>query len=355
MRNLLPCLLTAVLATAAPLLATAPLPPSDELAQYDFEIEQLTLEELTLKTLTDYIDALSGDIRTPIHPPELPPQMVDARIEAAVKQMVEQAYPEATYEKIKQDAEEKYKMWRVGQRVEVHHMYMKKPHRRGGILEAITREKVKVEGLIIYRADIAREDLTRLYLAEHQEAKERYIRNETQDFDGRRNNFITRNRRKLEGRLYPRFGYKYLRDRKRWTPRLDFYAERFQREREQEYQRIRTEKMAQVYIANGYVFREDIGRWERIQKEVVQDAAEKAGGIFARFKKWREEKLKDAEGGGNTDDPVIDGGAEDGGGEAGEDGLLWEEDGGDGADAAQAAPPAAAAGGDDVGDIYDED
>ncbi len=270
---------------------------SDELKRYDFDIEVQTIKAVNqLLKPNDY--AISIKLNPPIYPPVLTVDQVKLKIAEEIQALINQHFPDATYEKIKNDADEKFKMYKVGETVTIQRHYANQLLEVKGLLEVVSNDIIKISSIPIPKRDIARDDLARLFLADHEDAVRIYVQREVHKFEEKRKEYIEKAQDALTNKVWTKAGYLYNRRTNKWVPVMDIFNYQYSKAREKEMRRVRQEIREKVYKQNNYVNIPERGGWipqqvldmEVAAKNVSEEAKDTT--FLAKFKAFINKKTE---------------------------------------------------------------
>ncbi len=337
---------------------------SDELKRYEFEIEVRAFQALK-EELDAHKYAESLKITGPIHPAVMTQDQVRLQIADELKRIVEEQFPNSRYTEIKNEAEQLYKMYKVGERITIKRHYGGQQLEVDGLLEVISTDLVKISSLPVPKVDIAKDDLARIFWAEHEDAIQKYIRKQTRIFEENRKTFSEKQKNLISNKLWLENGYVRNKKTRRWVPIQDVFMNKYEREKDSKLNSLRTEIRKEVYQENNFVHVPERGGWIRESDLVVETTVETEDATFLgkvkTFFKTKKESDSDIEKSGvvkvtdESSNATPAGNAED-------ESDLWDaddfqHDSGESGDASPGdkpadAPPAPKK--EDVSDLFDE-
>jgi hypothetical protein len=243
---------------------------AEELKRYDYEIEVAALRVFNDQFgPAKFVKDKWPDKEYNLHPPRLPEDQVEAKIEAEVARIVELKYPESRLDEIKDDAEIKFKMYKIDTIVTLEFTYQEKTRLLVDRLEAITNEHVKMGLTTIYKEDVMKEYLPKLYRVEHEEAVRKYIRNENRKFTQAKTAYTAKVRAVIAKRYWSRYNYFSSGDQR--IARSKAIGDKYEAKRKELFDQLRTEQTEEVRKSKGWSFDTTMARWVPPAPEVTGD------------------------------------------------------------------------------------
>jgi hypothetical protein len=261
---------------------------------YDIEIQALTLLEANLN-----VDLFAEQLKleTPIFPTELTQEQVKSKIEEELRMRVEEKFPRSRYDEIKREAEEKYKMYKIGDQVSISRQYGGQQIEVTGLLEVVSPAIVKISGLPVPKIDIDEKDHAQLYWTEHEEAIQKYVRNKTRTFEEERDKFQKQQEKLLARKIWAESGYRRVKKSKGWVPLSEIFFQRYEKERQKKLNQLREEIKEKIYREHEYVYVEEKGGWlpeKVLAVEIAKEKAKEEGGLLGGFKGFFKKKTETA-------------------------------------------------------------
>lgn len=264
----------------------------NELQRFDFEAEVRAMRLVDSQLDTRQV-AADLKLMLPIYPPQLTPQQISLKIEDEVYKRVEVQYSKAQYEKIKQQADETFRMYKPGDHISIMRQYGGQQLEASGLLEVVSKDIVKISSLPIPKLDIAKKDLARLYWAEHEEAIKKYVRMETRKFDEARVVFEKTERQRLTHATWTEAGYRRLKKSNTWMPNVELFYKKLDLLRRQKIADVLPGIKEEVYKENKYVYDEQQQGWvphSVVALAAAQKASAESGGLLSKMKAFLKTK-----------------------------------------------------------------
>jgi hypothetical protein len=246
---------------------------AEELKRFDYEIEVAALRAYNEHFgPAKFINDNWPDKEYNLHPPRLPEDQVEAKVEAEVSRIVELKYPESRLDEIKDEAEVKFKMYKIGTIVTLEFTHQEKTRMLVDRLEAITNEHVKVGLTTIYKEDVIKEYLPKLYRVEHEEAVRKYIRNENRKFTQAKTAYTNKVRAVIAKRYWSR--YNYFSSGEQRIARSKAIGDKYEAKRKEMMEQLRTEKTEEIRQSKGWTFDTAMARWVPPAPEIIEEAVQ---------------------------------------------------------------------------------
>lgn len=264
----------------------------NELLRFDFETEIRAMRLVDSQLDTRQV-ATDLKLMLPIYPPQLTPQQISLKIEDEVYKSLEAQYSKAQYEKIKQQADETFRMYKPGDHISIMRQYGGQQLEASGLLEVVSKDIVKISSLPIPKLDIAKKDLARLYWAEHEEAIKKYVRMETRKFDDARIEFEKKERQRLTHAIWTDAGYRRLKKSNTWIPNVELFYKKLDLLRRQKIAEVLPGIKEEVYKENKYVYDEQQQSWvphSVVALAAAQKASAESGGLLGKMKAFLKTK-----------------------------------------------------------------
>lgn len=226
--------------------------------RYALEIEFQARKELIGK-ISAVTYALDNEIETPIPPARMSKERVWAEVEAGAEAVVDKEFPRTFGDTIREEAQKKYEIWNTGDTVKIRFQHLGRQTVREGILDAKATNRVIVSSLPIARRDIDREHLARLYIADHEQAIQRYIRKATDKFDRERTERLSEERKALADKLFRKYGYRRHGDK--WADRKGIFDQEYRAAWAALHDESYPQFKRTIYEANGGVYDEINDEW----------------------------------------------------------------------------------------------
>lgn len=227
--------------------------------RFALQIELQTRKAVNSK-LNAVTFALESNIITPIPPQRNTHAQVEQMIEALAESRVEKEYPRGFHEQIKEEAAAVYKMWEIGDTVKISFRHHARDKGRLGRLEAKTSTRVIVSSMPVAKEDLHPENLARLYVNDHEEAIQRYIRVKTDAFTRERERRLKQIIAELETRMWPENEFEQQANN-RWRARKVVFDEVYSKKWQSVYRQLRPQFQKSIYEANGGVYDEINSVW----------------------------------------------------------------------------------------------
>jgi len=265
-----------------------------DLPKYDYEIELRTVRQALAKVNMKDV-AAEINLAMPVRAPKLLADQVDTRIEKKVEDAIEENFPSSRYDEIAQAANEKYRMFKIGDFVSMDGLQRGEWRRLEGYLDAITNDRIKLGDIYYARQDLTELTRPKFYREDHEKAVRKYVTIQTRNFDLAKKEFREKQRRLFANQEWPRFGYVYSRRMRRWVPAEAVLRNRYQKKINNVAGKLRNDIREEVYAKNGYIV-DGLNQWVLESDAALTSSAS----MLVKVRQFLLQEMKDGSSGGGA-------------------------------------------------------
>jgi len=248
----------------------------DELKSFDYDIEVKTIQAvnqvLTPKKFAEQMTQLKFEF--PVLPPKRTDEEVKELITIEVERLVDEKYPRSRFDEIVTEAQRKFVIYRVGDKVTIKARSRNPEFREmTGTIRLITLENVKLGDEVLAMSDIAPADLPHFDLRVRASAVENYVQLNQRRYREARETYMVEKRAELTALIYSQSGY--LQVKQKWLPAKLVFESLYKQERKRLFDQLRPAIAVSIYKENQYTFDEEKKAWVK----PVLDTPIAAGGV----------------------------------------------------------------------------